>query len=203
MEATAAFGENPGQPEVAASGGTRRHQDFLGRLTEVVLSIGIRRFAAWQAFDKGLAQEDVPDLLNEAWARTLRAHPIGRREDRHSLDSHLIPYVRRVIENEANRKVKKAARQREKEKRVAALPPQVNDEDHSLFSHAVVSFLASAKQKLTPQRFQVFMYHLMQYNTAEIAAIMGISEAAVRQLLARARRQLRELLDEREEPEDD
>src|SRR4051812_41199738 len=122
------------------------------------------------------------DLVQEAW---LRWH--GRREEADSPRAYLVTLVTRLCLTELG-----SARRRREENRGDRLPEPVALDEGALgrveaLEQVSMAFLV-VLQRLTPAERAVLLLHdVFDFGHAEIAALVGKSEAACRKLLERAR----------------
>lgn len=139
---------------------------------------GLRRFAAVVA-----PPEVAPDdLVHDALVAYLRRGSAGDVSDAGA-------YLRRMMLNLVSNHRRRLGRARRALGRLASgAPESASDHYPSDLSH-----LAALRPDARPV---LYMQHIEGLPTAAIAAELGLSEAAVRKISSRARRALREYLDQ-------
>lgn len=128
---------------------------------------------------------DAEDVLQEAWLRWRRADPDGVANPR--------AYLFRLVANEAIDQLRRARARREEYVGPWLPEPILGDatERTELAESASVGLLV-VLETLTPDERVVFVLHeAFEFSHAEIAAMLGRGERAVRQLAYRARQHVR------------
>jgi RNA polymerase sigma-70 factor (ECF subfamily) len=148
----------------------RRHADNLYRV--------IRRF--------GLSSDAAQDVTQEAFLRAWRG--IGAFEG----EARFFTWLYRIGLNEAKRRLEREPARsllRSLEDEGAVDPPDARDEPHARVAYAELRVaLAAAVRTLPPKyRAPLILRDIECLSTADAAAILGLSEAAVKSRLHRAR----------------
>lgn len=136
------------------------------------------------------------DIAQEAMLKAIAGLPKFDRS------RPLEPWLSQIAANAARDWMR--GRARRPESPLDDVPPQIEgNEDiaETLGRHALPDELAAAVLSLElPVRAAVVMRHLLDLSTAEIAALLGIEPATVRTRLHRGLRQMRQGLEQSEEP---
>ena len=125
--------------------------------------------------------DDAPDVVDDAVVKVMVAwsHDPARRFE--------LPYVLRIVLNEARMRHRSRTRRERREWRVAALPAQVE-----LLADPTVRQAVGRLSVM--QRAAIYFTYWEDLTPAMVADRLGVSEGTVRRHLARARKQLREVL---------
>ena len=125
-------------------------------------------------------EDDPNDLVQEALVRTLRRGPLGRLDDPGA-------YLRRAIYNLAAGSRRSLARRRTALSRLGV--PAAAPEEHSWDVQELLALPPRARAVL-------FLRVIEGRPFAEIAELVGGSQVAVRATASRARRRLRDMIEE-------
>lgn len=138
----------------------------------------LRRFAG----AVGPWDMDPDDLLHEALVRTLRRGPLNELENPEA-------YLRRTITNVARNWVKRQGVARAAQRTLEAHAQLSTDPDYP-------SDLGDLLELNPIGRAVLFLHDIEGHPFAEVAELLGISEANSRQIAARARGILRQQIEE-------
>ncbi|MGH9893820.1 MAG: RNA polymerase sigma factor [bacterium] len=138
----------------------------------------LRRFAGVV----GPIEVDPDDLVQEAWVRTLRVTSLSELDNPGA-------YLRRVIVNLASSHRRRFARRR------TALSRWRATESHSV-QPVYPSDIADLLRLRPKERAVLYLHDIEGYPFQEVAAMLGMSDTALRMMASRARRKLHDLLTE-------
>ena len=152
----------------------RRHADHLYRV--------IRRF--------GLSRDAAQEVTQEAFLRAWRSI------DSFSGQARFFTWLYRIALNEAKRRLQReppTALVRSLDEEGAVEPPDVRDEPHGKVAHAELRVaLSNAVRALSVKyRAPLILRDIEGLSTADAAAILGLSDAAFKSRLHRARTAVR------------
>lgn len=149
---------------------------FLGSYPRLVRSLTV------VCGDREVAADCVADAFERAYVRWRR---VGRLEDP-------VGWVRRVA---INRAVDQSRRRRRRDRAVERLAGSLDEAGQDRRDRPDDDVLALVSGLSPRQRAVVALHHLDDLPVAEVAAVMGISEGAVKYHLHEARARLRERME--------
>ncbi|MBP5153618.1 MAG: RNA polymerase sigma factor [Lachnospiraceae bacterium] len=126
--------------------------------------------------------QDAEDLVQETFLRWLTKRPAFES------DEHEKAWLLRVIIN-LSRNLMNSAAYRKRSDLLEDYPAADPEEKH---------LMEEIMRLPEDHRIVIHLYYYIGYSTKEIAAIVGASEGTVRSRLTRARRKLKDLLEEEE-----
>jgi len=129
------------------------------------------------------SQADADDVVQEAWLR------LSGTEGVDDLPAWLTTVVTRLCLDQLRRRGTRSAAEAEAE--ASNVPPEVDPEADALVAERVGDAMHVVLDALAPPERAAFVLHdVFGYRFDEVAAILGRSDTAVRQLASRARRKV-------------